>query len=69
MNRWLGAACLTALACGPAVAADKSEGVCSFGTTINFVDTPREAAQLAKKDGRLVFVLHVSGNFEDPRFT
>ena len=27
------------------------------------------AATLAKKEQKLVFVLHVSGNFEDPRFT
>ena len=33
------------------------------------IDTPKEAAALAKKEGKLVFVLHVSGNFEDPRFT
>jgi hypothetical protein len=33
------------------------------------VDTPSEAAAQAKKEGKLVFVLHVSGNFEDPRFT
>ena len=41
----------------------------SHGTTVDFVDTPREAAQQAKKAGKLVFVLHVSGHFEDPRFT
>lgn len=40
-----------------------------FGTTIDFVDTPKEAAAKAKKEEKLVFVLHVSGNFEDPRFT
>jgi hypothetical protein len=39
------------------------------GTTINFVDTPSEAARKAKKEEKLVFVLHVSGHFEDPRFT
>lgn len=39
------------------------------GTTIDFFDTPNLAAKQAKKDGKLVFVLHVSGNFEDPRFT
>jgi hypothetical protein len=33
------------------------------------VDTPSQAASLAKKAGKLVMVLHVSGNFEDPRFT
>jgi hypothetical protein len=41
----------------------------SFGTSVEFVDTPSEAATKAKKEEKLVFVLHVSGNFEDPRFT
>jgi hypothetical protein len=48
--------------------ADAKNGGC-FGTTIDFVDTPKEAAAQAKKAEKLVFVLHVSGNFEDPRFT
>jgi len=39
------------------------------GTTVEFLDTPQAAAKQAKKEGKLVFVLHVSGNFEDPRFT
>jgi hypothetical protein len=39
------------------------------GTSLEFVDTPSEAARQAKKEGKLVFVLHVSGHFEDPRFT
>jgi hypothetical protein len=48
----------------------KAEGSCgSFGTSVEFVDTPSAAAQRAKKEQKLVFVLHVSGNFEDPRFT
>jgi len=46
----------------------KTEGTCTFGTSIEFADTPSAAAKLAKKEGKLVFVLHVSGNFEDPRF-
>jgi len=33
------------------------------------VDTPKEAAALAKKQEKLVFVLHVSGHCEDPRVT
>jgi hypothetical protein len=46
------------------------EGGCgSFGTSVEFVDTPSEAARIARKEQKLVFVLHVSGNFEDPRFT
>jgi hypothetical protein len=49
----------------------KAEGeTCgSFGTSVEFYDTPSEAARHAKKEQKLVFVLHVSGNFEDPRFT
>jgi hypothetical protein len=59
------------LAFGLAQAGDAPEKTtCSaHGTTIDFFDTPNEAAKQAKKDGKLVFVLHVSGNFEDPRFT
>jgi hypothetical protein len=46
------------------------EGSCGrFGTQVEFVDTPSEAAGRAAKEEKLVFVLHVSGNFEDPRFT
>ncbi len=48
----------------------KDEGGCgSHGTRVEFHDTPSEAAKIAKKEQKLVFVLHVSGNFEDPRFT
>jgi hypothetical protein len=39
------------------------------GTAINFLDTPSDAATKAKKEEKLVFILHVSGNFEDPKFT
>jgi hypothetical protein len=41
----------------------------NHGTAIDFVDSPKEAASQAKKAGKLVFILHVSGHFEDPRFT
>jgi len=41
----------------------------SFGTTVQFVPTPKDAADQAKKEEKLVFVLHVSGNFETPEFT
>ena len=44
-------------------------GCGSFGTSVRFVSTPGAAAARAKKAEKLVFVLHVSGNFEDPRFT
>jgi len=39
------------------------------GTSIDFVDSPAEAAKQAKKEGKLVVVLPLSGIFEDPRFT
>ena len=42
---------------------------CGFGTRIDFVDTPKEAAAQAKKQEKLVLVLHVSGHFEDPSMT
>jgi hypothetical protein len=52
------------------IISEKNEGTCgSHGTRVEFVDTPSEAAKIAKKEQKLVFVLHVSGNFEDPRFT
>ena len=67
MTRLLFALTAAALLAGAGSAADKKGGC--FGTTIDFVDTPKEAAAQAKKDEKLVFILHVSGNFEDPRFT
>ena len=66
MTRSLFAVTAVTVLAGAGLAGDKD--VC-FGTKIHFVDTPKEAAALAKKDEKLVFVLHVSGNFEDPRFT
>jgi hypothetical protein len=40
-----------------------------YGTSIEFDDTPQEAAKRALKEEKLVFVLHVSGHFEDPKLT
>jgi hypothetical protein len=53
-------------------AADESCGKCgkqSYGTTVQWSGSPSEAATKAKADEKLVFVLHVSGHFEDPKFT
>jgi hypothetical protein len=47
---------------------DDKEATC-HGTAVNFVNTPSEAARQAKKEEKLVFVLHVSGHFEDPTIT
>ena len=49
---------------------DKAESTCGkHGTTVEFVDSPKEAAKQAKLDEKLVLVLHVSGLFEDPKLT
>ena len=56
----------------PAKPAEKTEDCgCtkSHGTSVQFFDTPSEAATQAKKEQKLVFVLHISGNFENPDFT
>jgi hypothetical protein len=54
----------------PSVLTEPEGQACgSYGTKIEFLDSPAEAAKQAKKENKLVFVLHVSGNFEDPRFT
>jgi hypothetical protein len=48
----------------------KEEGGCGkHGTSVAFVDTPSEAARQARKEEKLVFILHVSGYFEDPKLT
>lgn len=47
----------------------KESGCGRFGTQVEFVDSPSEAARKARQEQKLVFVLHVSGHFEDPRFT
>ena len=66
---WLGILGLT-LVPASVWAADKAAPTCSaHGTKIDFFDTPSQAATQAVKDEKLVLVLHVSGHFEDPRFT
>jgi hypothetical protein len=48
----------------------KTESSCgNHGTSVEFVGTPSEAARQAKKQEKLVFVLHVSGHFEDSSLT
>ena len=47
-----------------------SDGGCGqFGTRLKFVATPSEAGRRAEKEEKLVLVLHLSGHFEDPKFT
>jgi hypothetical protein len=70
MRRWLFCTILGLGLALPGPARAGGEGKCeTHGTSVEFVATPSEAAALAKKQEKLVFVLHVSGLFEDPRFT
>ena len=49
---------------------DEKHPTCEkYGTSVLFAESPAEAAKQAIKDEKLVFVLHVSGNFETPDYT
>ena len=39
------------------------------GTSVLFLNNPAEAAHAALKEQKLLFIVHLSGNFEDPQFT
>jgi hypothetical protein len=41
----------------------------TYGTSVRFLGNPAQAAETALREGKLLFVLHVSGNFEDSCFT
>jgi hypothetical protein len=47
----------------------KKEGCGKCGTAINFMEDPIEAAGKALNQHKILFVVHVSGDFEDPGFT
>jgi hypothetical protein len=51
---------------GPRAARPAGE---NYGTSVLFLSNPEEAARLAREENKLLFVLHVSGNFEDSCFT
>ncbi len=40
-----------------------------YGTQVAFLSNPVDAARQAIKERKLLFVLHLSGNFEDQQFT
>jgi hypothetical protein len=41
----------------------------TYGTSVHWAGSPEDAAKKAKEQEKLVFILHVSGHFEDPKFT
>ncbi len=50
-------------------AKDREDVMCQYGTSVRFEKNPSEAARKALKEEKLVMVLHVSGEFENPEFT
>ncbi len=69
MHRLLFGLAAVALLSAPGIALAQDPTTCGHGTKIDFLDNPKEAAALAKKQEKLVMVLHVSGHFEDPGLT
>ena len=58
--------------CLPLAAQDDNCAKCGnqkYGTSVQWIGSPSEAARIARENEKLVFVLHVSGYFEDPKFT
>jgi hypothetical protein len=55
----------------PPTAMDAPMGAVSdkLGTSVDFVRNPTEANRLAQHTGKLAFILHVAGNFEESGFT
>jgi len=54
----------------PAPAAAKAAPVCShYGTAVTFFENPPDAFRQAAKENKLVLMVHLSGNFDDPAFT
>jgi hypothetical protein len=53
---------LAPVVCGPTTRG-------TFGTAVDFVDAPESAMTHAAQQHKLVFLLHISGNFEDCGFT
>ena len=53
--------------------AERLKSLCAtapyYGTTVPFVNTFDEACEKAKKENKLVFLLHLSGDFKNNDFT
>jgi hypothetical protein len=54
---------------GGGLVGDPRPGCETFGTAVEFARNPVEAARIAAEQRKLTFLLHVSGNFEEARFT
>jgi hypothetical protein len=56
-------------ACAAARAQTSGPSGGRYGTQVDFIDDPIEAARMALDQKKLLFVLHIAGNFEDNAFT
>ena len=45
------------------------DGCSNFGTAINWVTSPQKAAELARKESKLLMIMQLSGNFAKEAFT
>jgi hypothetical protein len=51
-------------------AAEEKDAPCeTYGTSVKFAPSQAQAAREARKGKKLLFVMHISGNFEDAKFT
>jgi len=53
----------------PRPASAEDSECAEHGTSVVFYGSPAKAAKAALEEEKLVFVLHVSGNFETPDYT
>ena len=53
----------------PVQPVEPDDGCKGYGTAVRFAKSPTVAMERAKKENKLVFVLHLSGNLEDDGFT
>ena len=53
----------------PAYMPAQCAGDRSLNTAITWARSPEEAIQQAKEGQKMLFVVHVSGNFEEAKFT
>jgi hypothetical protein len=53
----------------PPAASAPVPALLAHGTRVRFLINPEQAARQARRQGKLLFLLHLSGNFEDTRFT
>jgi len=59
-----GAACTTGTCPAPVARLDRK-----LNTALEWAPSPEAAGEMAARDGKLVFLIHVSGNFAQPGFT